>query len=296
MGCEPTNWSSGCAEFDRLDSLFGWLIKDLADLDDGVWVGRKGIRPATVFSDEQQVGINDLADSSWWYQVRNDLLIRYLRRNGSSGAIWDIGSGTGIVSQALRDAGFQVVAIEPAGGGAISAAARGLPSVASTFEDLRLPARSISATGLFDVVEHLTEPEALLAECRRVLAPSGQLYVTVPAHPWLWSQADTLAQHHRRYTRKSLRTLLENSGFTIHDCSYRLATLVAPMALARSIPWRLGYRPESTSFQRQLDKQLGYSSAMLTRCLIGLESLVGGASPIGTSLFACASPRSVAHS
>jgi hypothetical protein len=121
------------------------------------------------------------------------------------------------------------------------------------------------------------------------------LYVTVPAHPWLWSQADTLAQHHRRYTRKSLRTLLESSGFTIQDCSYRLASLVAPLAIARSIPWRLGYRPESTSFQRQLDKQLGYSSAMLTRCLIGLESLVGGASPIGTSLFACASPRSVAH-
>ena len=190
MGCEPANWSSGCAEFDRLNSLFGWLIKDRADLDDGVWVGRKGMRPATVFSDEQQVGINDLVDSSWWYQVRNYLLIRYLRRNGLSGTIWDVGSGTGIVSQALRDAGFQAVAIEPASGGAVSAAARGLPTIASTLEDLRLPARSIRAIGLFDVVEHLAEPEALLAECRRVLTPSSQLYVTVPAHPWLWSQRE----------------------------------------------------------------------------------------------------------
>ncbi len=289
MGCEAAARPSGCAEFDRLENLYGWLIKDRADLGDGIWVGR-GVRPVTAFSDEQQVAINDLVDPSWWYQVRNSLLIRYLHRYGLSGAMWDVGSGTGIVSQALRDSGFQVVALEPAVGGAVSAAARGLPSVASTLEDLRLPARSISAIGLFDVIEHLGEPEALIAECCRVLASSGQLYVTVPAHAWLWSQADTLAQHQRRYTRQSLRTLLENSGFEIEDCSYRLASLVAPLAVARSIPWRLGYRPESTASQ----KQLGYSSTLLTRCLTGLESLVGSTSPIGTSLFPCAAPRSAA--
>ena len=289
MGCEAANRSSECAEFDRLKNLYGWLIEDRADRTDGVWVSR-GVRSVTAFSDEQQVEINDLADSSWWYQVRNSLLVRYIHRYGLSGAMWDVGSGTGIVSQVLRDSGFQVVALEPAVGGAVSAAARGLPSVASTLEDLRLPERSISAIGLFDVVEHLGEPEALIAECCRVLAPSGQLYVTVPAHAWLWSQADTLAQHQRRYTRQSLRALLENSGFEIQDCSYRLASLVAPLAIARSIPWRLGYRPESTVFQ----KQLGYSSTLLTRCLTGLESLIGGTSPIGTSLFACAAPRSAA--
>ena len=287
MGCEAANRSSECAEFNRLKTLYGWLIEDRADRTDGVWVGR-GVRSVTAFSDEQQVEINDLADSSWWYQVRNSLLVRYIHRFGLSGAMWDVGSGTGIVSQAMRDSGFQVVALEPAVGGAVSAAARGLPSVASTLEDLRLPDQSISAIGLFDVIELLAKPEALIAECCRVLAPSGQLYVTVPAHPWLWSQADTLIQHQRRYTRQSLRTLLENCGFEIQDCSYRLASLVAPLAIVRSIPWRLGYRPESTVFQ----KQLGYSSTLLTRCLIGLELLIGGTSPIGTSLFACASPRS----
>jgi len=291
MGREAANRSSRCAEFDRLDNLYGWRIEDRADLGDGVWVGR-GMRPVTTFSDDQQVEINDLADSSWWYQVRNSLLIRYIHRYGLSGAMWDVGSGTGVVSQTIRDSGYQVVALEPAVGGAVSAAARGLPSVASTLEDLRLPEQSISAVGLFDVIEYLAEPEALIAECRRVLTPSGQLYVTVPAHPWLWSQADTLTQHQRRYTRQSLRRLLENCGFEIQDCSYRLASLVAPLAIARSIPWRLGYRPEPTVFQ----KQLGYSSTLLTRCLIRLESLVGGTSPIGTSLFACAHPdRSERH-
>ena len=101
MGCEAATRPSGCAEFDRLENLYGWLIEDRADLGDGIWVGR-GVRSVTVFSDEQQVAINDLVDPSWWYQVRNSLLIRYLHRYGLSGAMWDVGSGTGIVSQALR--------------------------------------------------------------------------------------------------------------------------------------------------------------------------------------------------
>ena len=276
-----------CTEFARMADEHGWSIEEYADLKDGVWVVSRSEQPASTYKDDIQNSIANVVDSSFWYRIRNHLLLQYLDRNGISGTLWDIGSGTGVVSRALSGGGYQVVAIEPGRGGAISAAAYGVTSVSSTLEDLQLPTGSVSAIGLFDVIEHLPNSKTLLAECHRVLSPTGQLFLSVPAHTWLWSQTDVLSGHQCRYSRRSLRTELETSAFVIHDCSYRLASLVIPMALIRSIPWRLGYRSKQSVDQRQLAMALPRTVTWITR----LERLFGNWSPFGTSLFACASPR-----
>ena len=56
-----------------------------------------------------------------------------------------------------------------------------------------------------DVIEHLPDDGAALAELRRVADPEGRLIITVPAYSWLWSQHDTSWHHYRRYTRPMLR-------------------------------------------------------------------------------------------
>jgi hypothetical protein len=42
--------------------------------------------------------------------------------------------------------------------------------------------------------------------------------VLVPAHDWLFSEADVALQHRKRYTRTELIELLEASGFDVVAC------------------------------------------------------------------------------
>jgi len=283
MGENPSLETS--AELRRLAEGHGWLLEEWARPEEGVWVVDGG-HPSSVYEPGLQASLDEVVESSWWYLIRNSLLVDYIHRSGAPKAMWEVGSGTGIVAQALTNAGISMVGVEPSRAGARAGAARGLISIASTLADLRLPTKSLPAIGLFDVLEHLEEPEELLTECNRVLERSGRLYVSVPALTWLWSQADDLAGHQCRYTRKTLTKLLRDCGFEVHNCSYSLITLVVPMAILRSLPWRLGHRPD----QRAIVKQLGYLPEVIARAVLGIERRLVGFVPVGTSLFASVSP------
>ena len=60
-----------------------------------------------------------------------------------------------------------------------------------------------SVACLLDVIEHLADPTPALHEVRRIVGRDNYLIVNVPAHQWLWSDADRLLGHERRYTRRS---------------------------------------------------------------------------------------------
>lgn len=61
----------------------------------------------------------------------------------------------------------------------------------------------------FQVLEHLPEPGAFLAECHRVLRPGGVLLITVP---FMWHLHEAPYDYFR-YTRHGLEYLLARSGF-----------------------------------------------------------------------------------
>jgi len=118
--------------------------------------------------------------------------------------------------------------------GAQTALARGIETVvAGTLEDLGLPDSSIGAVGLFDVIEHLPAPNELLSEVARVLSPGGALLVTVPAYSWLWSRADEVAGHFRRYTRRSLDAEVLGHGFGRRRSQYLFHSLVPAVFVGR---------------------------------------------------------------
>jgi 2-polyprenyl-3-methyl-5-hydroxy-6-metoxy-1,4-benzoquinol methylase len=61
---------------------------------------------------------------------------------------------------------------------------------------------------LFDVLEHILDDRMALDWIDEHLAPGGMLFLTVPAHPFLWSRHDEVAHHHRRYTMGTLLPLV----------------------------------------------------------------------------------------
>jgi hypothetical protein len=59
----------------------------------------------------------------------------------------------------------------------------------------------------------------------RLLKPGGFAIINVAAMPALTGDHSVLSREQRRYTRESLRTLLELGGFTIERLTYTNATL-----------------------------------------------------------------------
>lgn len=173
-------------------------------------------------------------EPGYWFQHRNRIITRTVARHPAPGRIWDVGGGNGVVAVALRAAGHEVGLIEPGPPGCARARARGIsPVICTGLADLSCPPGVLPAVGLFDVLEHLADDHAALEWMRELLVPGGRLYLTVPCHPWLWSAADAVAGHHRRYSLDELRRLVTRAGFHVRYASCFFAPLVPPILLWR---------------------------------------------------------------
>jgi SAM-dependent methyltransferase len=182
----------------------------------------------------------------YWFDHRAREVIDAVTAATDVRAVWDIGAGSGSMSQRLATAGFDVVSVEPLAEGATAIAGLHCSDVfCGALEGLHLPDASIPAAGLFDVIEHLDEPHLLMEEIRRVLMPAGVVVVTVPAFPALWSNSDEIAGHRRRYTRATLDTFMQSCGMTTESSRYIFASLVPAAFALRTVPYRLGRRRDA---------------------------------------------------
>lgn len=275
-------------EFQRLERDFGWRIQDHAAAQDGIWSVAGAAKLS--YPEEGNAICAAVEDRSFWFRARNRAILDLLEHSGRPAALWEIGSGNGFVAQALQQAGMNVVAVEPGPFGARTAAQRGVFSVCGLLEDMKLPENSIPALGCFDVLEHLEHPERMLREFQRILVSGGKLAVTVPALQGLWSQADDLAGHFRRYSRRSLDELLSGAGFQRLSSGYMMASMVPPLYFFRALPYRRGKRYSKAELEEQLQRQLAPGSAAmaisaallwLERCWRRLLPLPCGTSVIG---------------
>ena len=78
-----------------------------------------------------------------------------------------------------------------------------------------------------ETIEHVRDVQLLISEARRVLRPGGELALTTPAHGLLLAVPDPLSPHTRFFTRRSLRSLLEDLGFELVELRRRSGTLFA---------------------------------------------------------------------
>ncbi len=185
----------------------------------------------------------EIEDKSFWFAHRNGVLSTILKRFPPGGPLLDIGAGNGYVSAGLAASGFKSVPLEPHPVGAENAYRRGLrPVLRSTLEEAGFKPGSISAAGMFDVLEHLPNDGVFLEHLRPLLKPGGRLYLTVPAHPFLWSDEDVYAKHFRRYTASALSRTLINAGYSVEYSGHFFAPLIPFIFLSRVVPHHLGFR------------------------------------------------------
>lgn len=178
-----------------------------------------------------------LEAGNFWFEVRNDIVEWALRRYAPQPArVLEIGCGTGFVLTRLARTfpHARLLGTEIFAAGLPHAALR-VPGVAFAQMDARrIPfIDEFDVIGAFDVIEHIAEDEAVLAQVQRALRPGGTLILTVPQHPWLWSAADDFAVHQRRYTAGELHGKLRAAGFELVRSSSFVSLLLPAMTLSR---------------------------------------------------------------
>jgi len=181
----------------------------------------------------------EVENTHWWFVSRRKLMIELIRSfNKRIPEILDMGCGTGGNLKALNKIGYTC-------GTDISTRAvefcrmNGLDNVIECgIEEIPLKDRSFDIVVCLDVLEHLDNSSAGLAELRRILKDDGRILITVPAFSILWGQHDIALGHRRRYTRKTLTRVLEESGFEVTKMSYLYFLsffVVAPVRLLRRL-------------------------------------------------------------
>jgi SAM-dependent methyltransferase len=230
----------------------------------------------------------ELDQQHWWYRARREVLDALIRRRvrpPRGARILEIGCGTGHNLPMLSAFG-QVDAIE------VDEAARGMAEQrlgravsAAPLPTLDgIPEGHFDLIGSFDVIEHIADDAGALASIAARLKPGGKFIMTVPAHQWMWSAHDVVNHHQRRYSKASLKQLIDRSPLRLEAIGY-FNSLLFPVAVAARLAGKLTGKDDGddTLPPAPLNAALEKVFAQEAR-LIGRVPL-----PPGLSLFAIAS-------
>lgn len=177
-------------------------------------------------------------NQGFWAQSRLTAIKRAMHSRHVTQLV-EVGAGGGAVCIGLADQHYSIFAIEPHLSGAMAIAKCGVPVLAGFLHDAKFPDQSVPNYGTFDVIEHLLDPDEMLVEMRRTLEDDGRLYLTVPVGQWLWSSLDETLGHQQRFSKKSIRKLLERNGFIPEQEEFLFLSLVPFAWLTRALPYRL---------------------------------------------------------
>lgn len=231
-----------------------------------------------------------LEETNFWFRARNRLIVCALKRHVPAFSDFlEVGCGTGYVLQGVAAAfpGARICGTEAQTEGLQFAASRVSRASFMQMDARHMPfEREFDVIGAFDVIEHIVEDDIVLAQMHRALRPSGHLLLTVPQHPFLWSEYDVRAHHVRRYTGGELRQKLARSGFEIVKMTSFVSVLLPLMMLSR-----LTRRTESPDYDPLAELRIGRLTNTLLELALDVERVLiraGIPLPVGGSLLAVA--------
>jgi SAM-dependent methyltransferase len=146
--------------------------------------------------------------------------------------VLEVGAGAGFITRELAKRGRHIVALEPTSEphSQLVENVASLTNVVVHQQTLQSFVDEWSRTGwempTFDsvvyinVLEHIKDDVTELSLAKSVLAPGGRVVIVVPAHQWLYSKVDWLTGHVMRYSKKSLRDVVQAAGLRVLDIRY----------------------------------------------------------------------------
>jgi len=134
----------------------------------------------------------------------------------------DVGCSNGTLLKIAGEMGFNAEGIDPAVHAARAAVKEGLKVRTGVLEDAGFPPGTFDAVTLFEVIEHLRDPLALLGECRKILRENGVLVIgTGNAASWTagvmgarWEYFRP-ADHISLFNPRSISLLAQRTGFRV---------------------------------------------------------------------------------
>ena len=227
-----------------------------------------------------------LESQHFWYRSRNCLINWALHHYfPQARSFLEVGCGTGFVLSGIEQWCPQLALFgsEVFVTGLEFAAQR--VSRATLFQ---MDARSIpfvdefDVVGAFDVIEHIQQDIEVLKQMHQAIQAGGGMILTVPQHPWLWSQFDDIGHHVRRYQAEELKTKVELAGFKVLKITSFVSLLLPLMLLSR-------LRSRKVNIDYDVMAELKVSRWMNTvlEGVLALERAViqhGGCFPAGGSL------------
>jgi len=233
-----------------------------------------------------------------WYRFH---LLRFETRQllretdlGAGDAVLDVGCSSGDRLLVMRQAGLAPAGVELGPAADFARDRLGLDVRRGTLQQAAFDDARFRAVTLHNVLEHVPDPAALLAEAKRVLAPGGWVVVQVPNAASLqsrlfgrrWAAVD-VPRDLWYWTPPLLARLLEEAGFDVAGVAHRTSLLHPPTAAVSLLPWadpqRFWAAEAEGSALRGLARRLAWAAVTLSATgPVWLESLVG-ASAIPTT-------------
>jgi SAM-dependent methyltransferase len=154
----------------------------------------------------------------------------------------DVGSGLGVFPARMKEAGWNVTALDPDPRAAEHLREEvGVESIQADFM-LCGEAGRFALVSFNKVLEHVPDPVAMLARAKGFLEPGGTVYVELPDGECAVGEGpgreELFIEHHHAFSMASLCLLATRAGFTVRRCE-RLREPSDKLTLAaflRSVP------------------------------------------------------------
>ena len=206
-----------------------------------------------------------LEERSFWVRSRNRLFKSIIRKYSArlvTPKFLEIGCGTGAFIEALAsEVNLDITGSEIYIKG-LGYAKRRQPKVDFIQYDAQqgvLPEK-FDIIAAFDVIEHIDDDVATIANIYDMLNDGGYFIVTVPQHKFLWSKLDQIVKHKRRYSRRELVDKLRKQGFSVVRRTSFVFVLFPLMAVARLLD-----RPTKDSdslIDGKFEERVGFSRSL----------------------------------
>ena len=176
----------------------------------------------------------------WWWRAREKFIIDIVSQykpKVRDNLILDIGCGNGLIFDSMKPFG-KIEGIE-ASQNVVNESGRNRGKIKiGKAKELLLEPKRFDIILLLDVIEHVQDDCDLIDTAKKLLSQEGKIFITVPAHQFLWTKHDDVNLHLRRYNKRTLTSKLSQLNLSILHIEFKFV-LVAYIKLLLAIIYKI---------------------------------------------------------